>query len=154
MVQESGPSQEGGANVSMPSTLTGVTFVTFSMIEGQISQQLNPMIDNISLAGVRRRDQAMQSSLQTIIAQDQASQVQQGPSQGSTNERGRSRKRTRNEKSWKKNVIESLRHSGQENTSENGKQFSAQSVKSPCSVSCSRKWLTLVSESERRDKSE
>lgn len=65
-------------------------------------------------------------------------------------ERGRSRKRTRNENSWKKNRTKYLRHSGQRFINERGKEFPARKLSSPCPSTCARKCNSMFSESKRQ----
>ena len=64
--------------------------------------------------------------------------------------RGRSRKRVRNEDQWKKNLIRSRRNAGESYVSETGKSFKARALPPPCGPVCPRKCTALISEEERR----
>lgn len=122
------------ADRSVPSTSVDEHLnATTSNAQAQIPLQADPIDpDDIVLAEVRRLNRAK------LFQQQYSAQ-----------ERGRCRKRMRNEESWKKNIIKSKRYSGQQYTSEKGKEFSARRIRSPCSVSCPRKCTTSFIETDR-----
>ncbi|GFO11068.1 DNA repair protein rhp54 [Plakobranchus ocellatus] len=119
-----------------------------------------PSQETVTLQEINEETPLSSTSAATISVEvtDETAEIitqpQQGPSiisEANTNERGRSRKRTRNEKNWKKNVTKSLRHSGQRYISEKGKEFLARKLKSPCPSSCPRKCTATFSDIERKD---
>ncbi|KAK3804464.1 hypothetical protein RRG08_058586, partial [Elysia crispata] len=64
--------------------------------------------------------------------------------------RGRSRKRVRNEDQWKNNLIRSRRNAGESYVSETGKSFKTRALAPPCRPVCPRKCTALIPEEERR----